>query len=166
MGRDGRPGGSCRGADADLVWDLRELADQASAWSVFYEVSAGQLPLYVDAGLALSKLGEEARVALEAFSLEGSARADLRQAHRRALRDGLAFRIVPAGECAALMLDLKRISDDWLRSKSVAEKGFSLGRFSVPYLRWFPVAVVEHAGRPVAFANLWAAIRARNSPST
>lgn len=143
------------GERAELVWRFRELADQAGAWSVFYQVSADHLPTYVDAGLALSKLGEEARVALPGFSLEGSARAELRQAHRRALRDGLAFRIAPAHDVAALMPELRRVSDDWLRMRAAAEKGFSLGRFAEGYLRHFPVALVEHAGVIVGFANLW-----------
>lgn len=139
----------------ELVWRFRDLADQAGAWSVFYQVSAEQLPVYVDAGLALSKLGEEARVPLAGFTLEGSARAELRQAHRRAARDGLGFRVVQPADAVALLPALRRISDDWLRSKSTAEKGFSLGRFSEPYLRHFPVALVEHRGDIVAFANLW-----------
>jgi phosphatidylglycerol lysyltransferase len=139
----------------DLVWHFRELADQAGAWSVFYQVSPEQLPIYVDAGLALSKLGEEARVPLDSFSLEGSARAALRQAHRRAQRDGLGFRIASADEAVTLMPELRRISDEWLESKSAAEKGFSLGRFSETYLRWFPMALVEHSGRIVAFSNVW-----------
>jgi phosphatidylglycerol lysyltransferase len=139
----------------DLVWHFRELADQAGAWSVFYQVSPEQLSTYVDAGLALSKLGEEARVPLDQFSLEGSARAALRQAHRRAQRDGLGFRIVPASETASLMPGLRHISDEWLKSRSAAEKGFSLGRFSESYLQWFPIALVEHAGKIVAFSNIW-----------
>lgn len=140
----------------ELVWRFRELADRAGAWSVFYQVGAEHLPVYVDAGLALSKLGEEARVALPGFSLEGSARAELRQAHRRAHRDGLGFRIVPVPEVAAMLPELRRISDEWLQGRSAAEKGFSLGRYSEPYLRHFPVAVVEHNGAAVGFANLWA----------
>ncbi|MEY2920734.1 MAG: hypothetical protein RL261_2039, partial [Pseudomonadota bacterium] len=56
---------------------------------------------------------------------------------------------------ADLMPRLRQISDDWKQSKSVAEKGFSLGRFSEPYLRRFTLALVERAGEPVAFANLW-----------
>ena len=139
----------------DLVWHFRELADQAGAWSVFYEVSPDQLSTYVDAGLALSKLGEEARVPLGKFSLEGSARATLRQSYRRAERDGLTFRIAPASDAAALMPELRRISDEWLASKSVAEKSFSLGRFSEAYLERFPIALIEHAGRIVAFSNIW-----------
>ena len=35
----------------ELVWRFRDLADRAGAWSVFYQVSADQLPVYVDAGL-------------------------------------------------------------------------------------------------------------------
>ena len=139
----------------DLVWLFRELADHAGALCVFYEVSAETLPIYVDAGLALSKLGEEARVPLEKFSLDGSERAALRQSYRRGQRDGLSFRIVPASEVAGLMPELKRISDEWLQSRSAAEKGFSLGRFSEPYLKWFPVALVECSGQRVAFANIW-----------
>jgi phosphatidylglycerol lysyltransferase len=139
----------------ELVWRFRELADQADASSVFYQVSADHLPIYVDAGLALSKLGEEARVPLQTFSLEGSARADLRQAHRRAGREGLGFRIAPASDVAGLMPQLRAVSDEWLNARSTAEKGFSLGRFSEPYLQYFRIAIVEHAGTVVAFANLW-----------
>ncbi|MDH4167526.1 MAG: phosphatidylglycerol lysyltransferase domain-containing protein, partial [Gammaproteobacteria bacterium] len=91
----------------------------------------------------------------ETFSLEGGSRAALRQSHRRAQRDGLSFRVAGVDEVAALLPALKQISDDWLQTRSVAEKGFSLGRFSEPYLRRFPVALVEHAGQLVAFANLW-----------
>ncbi len=139
----------------ELVWRFRDLADRAGAWSVFYQVSADQLPVYVDAGLALSKLGEEARVPLTTFSLEGGARAELRQAHRRAGRDGLGFRVVPAADVPGLLPALRRVSDDWLQSRSTAEKGFSLGRFSADYLQRFAVALVEHQGVIVSFANLW-----------
>lgn len=139
----------------ELVWRFRELADRAGAWSVFYEVTADQLPVYVDAGLALSKLGEEARVPLAAFTLEGGARAELRQAHRRAGRDGLVFRIAPPADVPALLPRLRFISDEWLQAKSATEKRFSLGRFSEDYLRHFPFATVEHQGAIVAFANLW-----------
>lgn len=139
----------------ELVWRFRELADQAGAWSVFYQVSAENLATYVDAGLALSKLGEEARVRLDDFALTGSARAELRQAQRRAQREGLVFRVVPREEVPSLLPVLERVSDDWLHAKSATEKGFSLGRFSYAYLSNFPLGVVEHEGRIVAFANLW-----------
>jgi phosphatidylglycerol lysyltransferase len=139
----------------ELVWRFRELADRAGARCVFYQVGPDRLSEYIDAGLALSKLGEEARVELAGFSLEGSGRADLRQSHRRGVRDGLTFRIVPPEEVLALLPTLRRVSDEWLQAKAAVEKGFSLGRFDDEYLRRFPVAVVEQRGEVVAFANVW-----------
>jgi phosphatidylglycerol lysyltransferase len=47
------------------------------------------------------------------------------------------------------------VSDEWLSLKGASEKGFSLGFFDENYLRRFPVAVMEVAGRIEAFASLW-----------
>jgi phosphatidylglycerol lysyltransferase len=150
----GDPVGSKDGAE-ELVWRLREISDHHGGQTVFYQVGTERLALYVDLGLAALKIGEEARVPLEEFSLEGSARADLRQSHRRAQRDGATFEVVPPQEVEALMPVLQRISATWLASKSTGEKRFSVGAFSPQYLRQFPVAVVRSAGAPAAFANLW-----------
>jgi phosphatidylglycerol lysyltransferase len=53
------------------------------------------------------------------------------------------------------MGQLRAVSDDWLRQKAGAEKGFSLGFFDEAYLARFPVAVVEREGRVQAFSNVW-----------
>ena len=150
----GDPVGSQAGAE-ELVWRLREISDHHGGQTVFYQVGAERLALYVDLGLAALKIGEEARVPLEEFSLEGATRAELRQAHRRAQRDGATFEVVPPGELQALMPLLGQISDAWLASKSTGEKRFSMGAFTPAYLRQFPLAVVRSQGEPAAFANLW-----------
>jgi len=46
------------------------------------------------------------------------------------------------------------VSDAWLSEQDTAEKGFSLGSFSAPYLQRMPVAVVRANARVVAFASL------------
>jgi phosphatidylglycerol lysyltransferase len=150
----GDPVGSPRGAE-ELVWRLREMSDHHGAETVFYQASPDRLALYVDLGLAPLKIGEEARVPLADFSLEGGARADLRQTHRRAQRDGASFEVVPAERVAELLPLLQPVSDAWLASKATAEKRFSMGAFSPQYLRQFPLALVRAGGAPVAFANLW-----------
>jgi phosphatidylglycerol lysyltransferase len=48
----------------ELSWRFRELADRHGAATVFYEVRMHNLPLYLDLGLSLLKLGEEAKVPL------------------------------------------------------------------------------------------------------
>jgi phosphatidylglycerol lysyltransferase len=139
----------------ELAWDFLEDCDGMAVSPVFYQVTPERLPLYVDLGLTLSKLGEEARVPLEAFSLEGAARADLRQAHRRACRDGATFEMVGRGAVAAILPELRAVSDAWLAAKNAAEKRFSLGFFEERYISHFDVGVVRHQGAVVAFANLW-----------
>jgi len=45
------------------------------------------------------------------FSLEGAARADLRQAWRRAERDGASFEVILPERIAEVLPELRRISD-------------------------------------------------------
>ena len=142
-------------AGRELAWEFYEQADRHAAWPVFYEVSQHMLPLYLDLGLALLKLGEEARVFLPDFSLEGGSRKNLRHAHNRVERSECSMEIVPPAGVPALIPELRRISDAWLESKKTREKGFSLGSFQPEYLQRLPVAVVREKDRIVAFANLW-----------
>ncbi|MBX5463242.1 MAG: bifunctional lysylphosphatidylglycerol flippase/synthetase MprF [Steroidobacteraceae bacterium] len=144
-----------RSEHESLVWRFRELSDRHGGWTVFYQVNSERLPLYLDLGLSPLKIGEEARVPLAEFSLEGPRRADLRQSHRRAVRDGATFEIVPPEQIEPLLPTLRAISDAWLAEKATAEKGFSVGSFSESYLRHFSVAIVRRGGTPTAFANLW-----------
>ena len=120
-----------------LAWEFLEKCDVMAVSPVFYQVKPQNLPLYIDLGLNLSKLGEEARVALGTFSLEGPARADLRQAHRRAVRDGAQFEVVPRAAIGAVIGELRAVSDAWLQEKKTAEKRFSLGFFDERYLAEF-----------------------------
>jgi phosphatidylglycerol lysyltransferase len=150
----GDPVGTRTGAE-DVVWQLHEMSDHHGGQTVFYQVCADRLGLYVDLGLAALKIGEEARVPLADFSLEGGSRADLRQTHRRAQRDGATFEVVPAQGVDALLPVIGRISEAWLAAKATGEKRFSVGAFSAAYLRQFPLAVVRAHGEVCAFANLW-----------
>jgi phosphatidylglycerol lysyltransferase len=138
-----------------LAWEFLERCDVMAVAPVFYQVKPQYLPLYIDLGLNLSKLGEEARVPLESFSLEGSARADLRQTHRRANRDGAEFEVVPRANVGAILPELRTVSDAWIAEKKTAEKRFSLGFFDDRYMLNFDCAVVRRGGAIVAFANLW-----------
>jgi phosphatidylglycerol lysyltransferase len=139
----------------ELAWAFRERSASLGARAVFYEVGAGRLDLYVDLGMALFKMGEEARVPLEDFTLEGHAFKDLRQARRRAEKEGWALEIVPVEDVPRHLPRLRAISDAWLRAKNTKEKAFSLGAFREDYVREFPVALVTEGGRTLAFANLW-----------
>ena len=138
-----------------LAWDFLEYCDGMAVSAVFYQVAPDNLSLYIDLGMILIKLGEEARIPLTSFSLEGASRSDLRQAQRRAVRDGAEFAVVPPEGVPAIISELRAVSDAWLAEKQAGEKRFSLGYFDERYLSYFDCAVVRCAGRIVAFGNLW-----------
>lgn len=139
----------------ELIWKFRELSDRYGGRTVFYEVGHEHLHLYLDLGLSLLKLGEEARVPLTTFSLEGGARKDLRYTRRKLEKEGCRFEVIQPESVAANLEELKKISNAWLAEKNTREKGFSLGFFQPDYIKQCPVALVIRNERIEAFANLW-----------
>ncbi|QGP81194.1 bifunctional lysylphosphatidylglycerol flippase/synthetase MprF [Sphingobium sp. CAP-1] len=142
----------------DLLWRIRERADAAQGRLLLYQLTLDALPLAIDLGLSIVKYGEEARIDLSRFTLDGPDARPLRHAVRRAEREGARFEIVPAADIAPLLPELRAVSDDWLAAKGADEKSFSVGRFDDAYLRRCDCAIVRCDGRIVAFANIWATI--------
>jgi len=142
-------------ARAELAWRFREMVDLYAGWTVFYEAGKENLPLYLDLGLSLIKIGEEARVPLPGFSLAGQARKGLRYTRNMVEKEGASFEIIPREGVPAILPELKKVSDAWLAAKHAREKKFSLGYFSQEYMLLCPQAVVRKEGAIVAFANVW-----------
>lgn len=138
-----------------LVWDFHEECDRHNGRLVFHEVGSEYLPLYLDIGMTLLKIGEEALVNLPSFSLDGGSKKSLRRTARKLGEEGYSFEIIPVGSVAGILPELKSISDDWLMTKNTREKSFSLGSFNEAYLLETPIAVVRSAEGIVAFANMW-----------
>ncbi len=139
----------------ELVWTFRELVDRYGGWPVFYQVEQENLATYLEQGMTMLKLGEEARVPLRTFDLEGSSRKGLRQTRNRCQREECHFEVVPRLQVPPLLSELESISDAWLAEKKIAEKGFSLGFFDRAYLQRFPCALIRRGGKIIAFANMW-----------
>ena len=139
---------------ADMVWQFMEMATDHGGRAAFYHVRPSALPLFLDCGLHLFKLGEHAHVELPDFNLKGAARANLRSGVNRAEREGLRFEVIPAAQVDALLPELRRVSDAWLAEQRGGEKAFSVGRFDDDYVRQLPVAIVRREDRILAFANL------------
>ena len=139
----------------DLAWEFRALADRHGASTVFYQVRKHNLPLYLDMGLSLLKLGEEGRVPLREFNLDGGTRKRLRRVVRVVEAEGGRFDMCRGAEIDAILPQLKAVSDEWLAARGTREKGFSLGFWNERYLRSTAIAVVRRGEEIVAFANLW-----------
>jgi phosphatidylglycerol lysyltransferase len=139
----------------ELLWNFRDKCEYYNSTPVFYEVRETYTSKYIDLGLTLLKLGEEARVKLSEFSLAGGKRKLMRYHYHKIQKRGYTFEMLSASQVPAVIGELKQISDLWLREKNTGEKGFSLGYFDEAYLASTPCALLRHEGKIAAFANIW-----------
>jgi len=144
-----------RAADRSEFLDaLFQFASELDRRLLFYQVSPDWIPPLHDRGYVFFKLGEEADLSLSRVTVEGPEGKLLRQILKRGERDGATFRVMPPYEVEQRLGELREISDDWLRSKAVTERQFSIGFFDDRYITRWPCAVVEQGSRILAFANL------------
>ena len=139
----------------ELARRFRHECERAKRWSVFFEVRPEHLAWYLELGLTLTQLGEEARVDLARFDLARPELARLRQARAKLARAGCSVEVLAREAVPAALPALLRISDAWLARKATREKGFSNASFDGRYLTHFPIALVRRGDEIVAFANLW-----------
>jgi len=137
----------------DAIKEFNEFCKHNRAKPIYYQVNPRYMQLYHDAGFRFMKLGEEALIKLDDFSLEGKRGAKLRTRLNKFTRNGYTFRVVEPPHSAKLISEIKSISDCWLGTEK--EKGFSVVSFKEDYVSRFPVALLHNSdGKIIAFATL------------
>jgi phosphatidylglycerol lysyltransferase len=135
------------------ITEFRQAADKYGLAVVFYQATPDFLPVYHEQGYHFFKLGEEAMVPLESFTLSGRKNADLRSVSNRFEREGCLFEVVQPPHSAELLKELREISTEWLAGRT--EKGYSLGWFKESYLQLAPIALLrQDGGEVLAFATV------------
>jgi phosphatidylglycerol lysyltransferase len=101
-------------------------------WRIaFYQASPASLATYHALRLRAWKMGEEAILSPQTFTLQGSAMANVRTSARRAERDGVSISWYDGVPPSEVMQQLEHVSSAWLEHKAgehAAETGFSTGR--------------------------------------
>lgn len=139
-----------------LIDHLLELARKETRTPLLSMVRDAERDLLRKRGLQVYKLGDEAVIPLDGETLRGPGARNLRNTRRRFERAGCSFEIIEAEQAPACYLELKSLSERWLRFHNTPELRFSLGQLTPDYLKRHPLGVVVQEGRIVAFANLLA----------
>lgn len=97
---------------------------------VFWQIRDQFKQLYQSAGLHMLKIGEDAVIDVQNFTLKGGAMANVRSSAKRAEKDGLEV-VFYRGQVtdASQRAQMEHISHTWLASKGGSEMGFSMGHF-------------------------------------
>ncbi len=139
----------------ELTQKFRELCRRKKAWALFYLVDKDHFQFYLDMGMTVLKIGEEARVSLDKYDPDTSLPPDLRETRQRlAGNEDYSFEVLEQGSDKVPWEELKAVSESWLSRNKTREKGFSMGFFQKEYLEKFPLALLREEGRVTAFANL------------
>ncbi|MGE6204757.1 bifunctional lysylphosphatidylglycerol flippase/synthetase MprF [Guptibacillus hwajinpoensis] len=136
----------------EAIEEFQHLADIQGYTPVFYEVSNSLLPILHEKGFGFFKLGEEAFVDLDQFTLSGKRMKALRAVKNKFERENFHIEIAKPPHNEELLQKLKDVSDEWLQGRN--EKGFSLGFYSVDYLNKSEIAVMKENDRIIAFTSL------------
>ncbi len=116
---------------AEMVWAFRQMCDDNDVQPVFYEVDQSNLQLYLDVGLTILALGEEAVVETAGVSLQKSSLYELLTARRKLEERGVVIRRHPAPADVPLA-ELMRLRDD--AAWHGAGRGFAFGQLTDDYL--------------------------------
>lgn len=138
---------------------LDEFSDLCSlnGWTpAFHQVTPGSEPTLRAAGFKTLKIGEEAIIDVQSWSIDAKEYKSLRSAIRRVERAGLELAELTMPIDDATMTQLHEVSDSWMSEGGRRERTFTVGRFDPEALRTSTVVVVRHhdSGRIVAFANV------------
>ncbi len=134
-------------------------------WTVaLYQVSPAVRSFGKQRGLFGLKIGEDAIVELDTFTLQGKIGAPVRHAVARAKRGGVTIRLFHGEPLpASIVSEMKRVSTAWLSKQAAKTQfGFSMGRFPMD---WSPSLLTAVAlgsdGRVQAFVT-WTPLYAGN----
>ena len=143
-------------AELDSTIDhFRQFCDEQDWRVAFHQTLPDFVESYRGHGFRLLKVGDDAVVDLERFTLEGSERKSLRHAVSKLERQGVRAEAIEPPVPESLLAQLKEVSDEWLRLAGHRERRFTLGRFEHLYVRRTPLHLaLDSEGRVLAFVNL------------
>jgi phosphatidylglycerol lysyltransferase len=133
-----------------------QLFCQRNDWyPAFYQTLPNDLDLYKSLGFQVLKIGEEAIVNLQTFTLQGKAGRNLRTSLNRMTKLGYKVKFYSPPISSDLLRQLKTVSDEWLQSVRGSEKRFSVGWFEETYLRDCEIVAVQSPqDEIIAFTNI------------
>jgi phosphatidylglycerol lysyltransferase len=122
------------GPESELAGALQEFKAFCSQqdWTiVFWQVRNDLVNLYHTFGMHLLKIGEDAVINTQTFTLKGGAMANVRSSAKRAEKEGLKV-VFYHGHVQDVeqLVQMERISQRWVAQKGGSEMGFSMGQFN------------------------------------
>ena len=123
--------------------------------TAFHQALPDFLLLYDKLGFRKFKIGDDAIVDLDKFSLEGRTMKELRHTARKLEKQGVRIEKWEPPIPNGVLQQVKSVSDEWLGIAGKRERRFTLGLFDWDYVKSTPViAAVDPENQVLAFVNV------------
>lgn len=143
------------GKKEDFEEAIEELVlfAQKDKMDVFFSgINGSSIENFVNQGFELMKIGEDAKVNLDNFSLAGRKYKIMRRSLNYMETVNYKFEVLYPPFDSQTISQLKNISDEWLGKRR--EMQFSIGSFKYDYIQKAPVFIIRHDREILAFANM------------
>jgi phosphatidylglycerol lysyltransferase len=141
--------------DEEII--IREFDDwctKVGLKAAYYRVAEKDVPFFRSLGKKSLKIGQEAIVNLETFSLSGKDMKPMRNAINKVAASGFKFSVFQAPIKEGVLQKLKQVSDEWLTADNRKEVVFASGVFNPAILKTHTIFIVENIEEKiVAFAD-------------
>ncbi|WP_414049556.1 bifunctional lysylphosphatidylglycerol flippase/synthetase MprF [Macrococcus animalis] len=117
----------------------------------FYQVQTKLLPMYHDFGNIFFKLGEEAVIPLEDFSISGKKKRAFRATFNKFETEGYRYEVLEPPFSDNLITQLRAVSDEWLNGRK--EMNFSVGQFNAHYINKAPIGVLRNDEEIIGYVS-------------
>ncbi len=142
------------GQEKSLLGEFTAWAQTHRLSTCFLPVYGGSLKMYKATGMDIQQIGASAVVQINKF-LESTAKNKWwRWKTNRATKSGYKYNFSVAPHAPELMVELQRVSNEWLSRGGHQERGFSLGYFNQEYISKCHLHyLIGNDGRVAAFTN-------------
>ena len=139
----------------EVITEFERHCRKMGLKTAFYRVDENSIPWFNELNKNKLKIGQEAILEINNFTLEGKDKKSLRNGLNSLQKNGYSTTVRRAPLPAALLSELKNVSDEWLKNFRKEELIFSQGMYDEKEIQQQDVITVQDAeGNIKAFLNI------------
>ncbi|BAV58762.1 phosphatidylglycerol lysyltransferase domain-containing protein [Candidatus Endomicrobiellum trichonymphae] len=136
----------------ELLWQFKEIADNALAKPAFIGVDHKYMQIYDDIGLDTFNIGQEARVPLITFDKRDNRFEYFCSLEKDIEDSGFKYQIMNAGQFGQYKEIFAKINEEWEKNTNYLERNFIPGKYDESYMNDMDFGILEKAGKIYAFS--------------
>jgi phosphatidylglycerol lysyltransferase len=138
----------------ELLWQFKELADNASAKPAFVGIDHKYVQIYDDIGLDIFNIGQEAKIQLKAFNKYDQCLNDFCKLEENMESLGFKYKILHSEQFYEYKEIFANVDKEWRKTTNFVPINFIPGNYEPTYMKDMDFSIVEKDGKVCAFSVL------------